>query len=203
MSKSNIYIIDDAPVILTLYSSMLEHEDYNIFTYTSPNKFLREYDDSIPSCAIIDINLGEIDGLSLFKIMKSFDMFLPSIFISGNRDLDYISQLFREGAFDFVEKPYMKADLLLEIVDKALEYDKKESAKRKELSECKDLIGRLTDRERNVLNLLAIGNSAKVIAKELNISYRTVETHITNIKTKTQLDTVKLLGKLIYLKIHG
>lgn len=203
MSKANVYIIDDDVVILNLYSNLLEHKDYKIITYNSAHKFLKEYDDSIPSCAIIDINMAEIDGLKLFREMKSLNILIPSMFISGSKDLDYIAELFREGAFDFIEKPYMRADLMFSIIDNALEYDKKESSKRKELLSCERMMGKLTDRERNVLNLLVIGNSAKVIAKVLNISYRTVETHITNIKAKTQLDTVKLMGKLIYLKIHG
>jgi FixJ family two-component response regulator len=202
MSKENVYIIDDDLVILTLYTMLLESSNYNIHTYNCAHKFLKEYDDSIPPCAIIDVNMPDIDGLKLFKEMKLRGILIPVIFMSGDRDSDYVSGLFREGAFDFFEKPYMYQDLILSRIDIAMDHDKRESIKRHELSYCKNLIVRLTDRERHVLKLLAVGNSAKVIAKELNISYRTVEAHITNIKTKTQLNTLKIIGKYIYLQIY-
>lgn len=199
---TNIYIIDDDIVILKLYSTMLKGSFCKTITYTDGYDFLNEYDSTKPSCAIIDLNMPNIGGLELFKKMKELNIMIPVIFMSGSYDANYVAGLFREGAFDFIEKPYMNCELLVDRIQKALINDETEIIVRKKLSRCKDYLSKLSDREKSILNQLCIGNSAKVIAKELNISYRTVETHIANIKSKTQLDTHKLIGKNLYLQAH-
>lgn len=199
---TNIYIIDDDQVILSLYSIMLMGSFGKIITYNDGYDFLDGYDPSKPACAIIDLNMPNIDGLELFKKMKELNILIPVIFISGSYDANYVAGLFREGAFDFIEKPYTNCELLVDRIQKALIHDETKTIVRKKLLNCEELINKLTDREKNVLNLLSVGNSAKLIAKELNISYRTVETHITNIKSKTQLDTIKIIGKNLYLQSH-
>jgi FixJ family two-component response regulator len=199
---TNIYIIDDDLVILNLYSMMLKGSFGKIITYKDGYKFLTDYDESKPACAIIDLNMQTINGLELFKKMKELNIMIPVIFISGSKNSDTIAELFREGAFDFIEKPYMNCELMVDRIQKALLNDETEIIVRKKLSRCKDYLSKLSDREKSILNQLCIGNSAKVIAKELNISYRTVETHIANIKSKTQLDTHKLIGKNLYLQAH-
>lgn len=199
---TNIYIIDDDLVILKLYSMMLKGSFCRTITYNDGYDFLDGYDPSKPACAIIDLNMQTINGLELFKKMKELNILIPVIFISGSYDANYVAGLFREGAFDFIEKPYMNCELMVDRIQKALLNDETEIIVRKKLSRCKDYLSKLSDREKSILNHLCIGNSAKVIAKELNISYRTVETHIANIKSKTQLDTHKLIVKNLYLQSH-
>ena len=181
---------------------MLNGSFCKTITYTDGSDFLNEYDSTKPSCAIIDLNMPNISGLELFKKMKELNIMIPVIFMSCSYDANYVAGLFREGAFDFIEKPYMNCKLLVDRIQKALINDETEIIVRKKLSRCKDYLSKLSDREKSILNQLCIGNSAKVIAKELNISYRTVETHIANIKSKTQLDTHKLIGKNLYLQAH-
>lgn len=200
--RTNIHVIDDDLVILKLYSLMLTSLDFNIITYTSGHDFLKTYDDTIPSCAMIDLNMPDINGLELFRKMKDLNIMIPVIFISDSFDSNYIAGLFREGAFDCIEKPYMNCELLITTISKALKFDISDSVVRKKICRCKDYLSRLSEREKGILNLLSAGNSAKVIAKELKISYRTVETHVSNIKAKTQLDTNKLIGKNLYLQAH-
>ena len=69
--KTNIYIIDKDAVILKLYSNMLKSYEYNIKTYTSGYDFLGEYDKSVVSCALIDVNMSELSGIQLFREIKA------------------------------------------------------------------------------------------------------------------------------------
>ena len=197
-----VYVIDDDVVILELYKIMLKSDEYEVRTFNSGYKFMEAYDETIPSCALIDINMPDIDGLTLFKTMKFKDIDIPIIFMSSTNNVDYVANLFREGAFDFIEKPYIKYNLINDILLKALIYDEHKINDRKKIVEIREAFDKLSERETKILNLLSIGNSAKVIAKELGISYRTVETHIANIKSKTQLDTIKLISNIIYLQTY-
>jgi len=202
MKPTNIYIIDNDAVILKLYSNMLQSYEYNIKTYTSGYDFLGEYDSTVASCALIDVNMSEMSGLQLFREMKDRGILIPTIFMSGVEDLDHVSELFREGAFDFIEKPYMNQFKIMHTISKALTKDKTESLVRAKMVRCEDYLSRLSERETNILNLMVDGKSAKLIARDLDISYRTVETHMANIRMKTKLDTIGLIGKVLYHKIH-
>jgi len=202
MKPTNIYIIDNDAVILKLYSNMLQSYEYNIKTYTSGYDFLGEYDSTLTSCALIDVNMSEMSGLQLFREMKDRGILIPTIFMSGVEDLDHVSELFREGAFDFIEKPYMNQFKIMHTISKALTKDKTESLVRAKMVRCEDYLSRLSERETNILNLMVDGKSAKLIARDLDISYRTVETHMANIRMKTKLDTIGLIGKVLYHKMH-
>ena len=201
--KSNVYIIDGDQLILQLYSMMIKSDKYNVITYNSGYDFIDHYDSSVSSCIIIDVNMPDIGGLSVSKKLKSLGIIIPTIFISSYDYFDHIPELYREGAFDYISKPHLNSELLLSVIENALRYDKVESANLKKMLRCQELFSRLTERELGVLSLVCDGIPAKVIAKNLNISYRTVETHISNIKHKTQLDTSKLISNFIFKKEYS
>jgi len=202
MEPTNIYIIDNDVVILKLYSTMLKSVEYNIKTYTSVYDFLKEYDSTVTSCALIDVNVSEISVSQLFREMNDRGILIPTIFMSAVKDLDHIAELFREGAFDFIEKPYMNQSKIMHTISAALNRDKSESTKRKNIVNIKELLSRLSERETSILNLMVDGKSAKLIARDLDISYRTVETHMANIRMKTNLDTISLIGKVLYHQMY-
>lgn len=201
--KPNVYIVDDDQLILELYSMMIKSNKYNVITYKSGYDFIEHYDASVSSCVLIDLNMPDIDGLSLFKKIKSLGILIPTIFISSYEYFDRIPELYREGAFDYISKPHLNSELLLSVIENALLYATVESVNLKKMLRCQELFSRLTEREIGVLSLVCDGIPAKVIAKNLNISYRTVETHISNIKHKTQLDTSKLMSNFIFKKEYS
>ena len=123
----------------------------------------------------------------------------PIIFITGHGGVPESVQALRAGAIDFLEKPFLP-ETLLQRIEEALEQDHRERARVQEEGEIRSRFARLTDRERDVFRMLVEKSevpSSKVMARELNISHRTVEHHRSRILEKTQTASIPELRALV------
>src|SRR6476620_695665 len=120
-----VLVVDDEEDIRDLVAGVLEDEGYTVRTAADSTSALDAVEDRRPSLVLLDVWLqgSRLDGLQLLEAMKSRDPTLPVIMISGHGNLDTAVAAIREGAVDFIEKPF-KADKLLHLVSRATETDR-------------------------------------------------------------------------------
>lgn len=196
--KPVVYLVDDDPTIVKAVSRTLRLNDMETETYTSAKEFLNNYTDK-PSCLVLDLSMPEMNGLELQNELDRLNISIPIIFITGHGGVPESVQAVRAGAIDFLEKPFL-SEVLLQRIEEALAQDHRTRNKNLEIQEIRDRFKRLTDRERDVFHKLTTSGSvpsSKEIAKDLDISYRTIEHHRSRILEKTQTASIPELRALI------
>jgi two-component system response regulator FixJ len=186
-TQSIVYVVDDDKAVCDSIQLFLESVNLPVQTYTSAREFLARYKPSKSSCLLLDIRMPDIDGFELQEYLSQQKSTLPIIIITGHADVPMAVRTMKAGAFDFIEKPF-DLPLLLERVQEALRF----SQNRFQIQPFQvpkaatDGLTTLTRREREVMKKLVDGKYNKDIAKELNISHRTVEGHRASIMEKLQ-----------------
>ncbi len=145
-------------------------------------------------CVLLDVRMLEMSGIATFNAIAEMhlDKRLPVIFITGHGDVPMAVDALKLGAFDFFEKPF-NDNALFDRIQEALESSRQAGR----MSVVYKRLANLTQREREVLDLILLGKMNKVIADELGISMRTVEVHRANIFLKMEVKTaVELEGLL-------
>jgi two-component system response regulator DctR len=192
--KTVFFVDDDAAVrdsITELVESVgLESEDY-----ASASAFLDAFDPQRPGCLVLDVRMPEMSGLELQRRLNALGVNMPVIVLTGHADVPMAVEAMKAGAVDFLQKPY-RDQALLDSINAALSMD---SATRRSSIEADSLDQRratLTEREREVLDLLLAGRISKEIARVLAISPRTVEAHRRNLLQKFGVGSAKELLRL-------
>ncbi|MGI9227771.1 MAG: response regulator transcription factor [Gammaproteobacteria bacterium] len=196
-----VHIVDDDPAIRCALSASLEARGYSVKDYESSEVFLNSYQDNQIGCLVLDIRMPGINGLELQKILNEKNYTIPIIFVTGHGDVPMSVQALKNGALDFLEKPY-RQEAMQELIKQALAQSKSIRQKIVEENICADRYSSLTPREKQVMAKLTANHfntSNKEIAKALDISPRTVEDHRAKIMLKMQ---VKSLHELISITEH-
>jgi two-component system response regulator DctR len=153
---------------------------------------------SAPSCLLLDVRMPGMSGLVLFERLAEQGLLpaLPVIFLTGHGDVPTAVAAVKRGAFDFVEKPFSN-NALVDRVEEALQASAAVLQDRRRKHGVKDLLAELTEREREVMQLVVDGRPNKLIADALNISVRTVEVHRARVFDKMNVKSaVELANKL-------
>ena len=184
-----VYVVDDDAAVRDSLSLLLESAGFRAAAFESAEAFLREYRDATPGCLVLDVHMPEVSGLQLQAELGRRSMQLPIVFLTGHGDVPTTVRAIKAGAVDFLTKP-VEGKLLVERVQHAVELS--ETAHRREAR-----LQSLTQREREILKLAVAGQPNKQIARELGISYRTVEVHRSRILSKTGAGTLLELAHLV------
>ena len=194
--KPTVYVIDDDAAIRQFLHSLISTVDLHVEEFDSAQSFLSEYVSGSTGCVLLDIRMPGMSGLELQKEMLVHGISLPVIFLTGHGDVQIGVNAMKDGAFDFIEKPF-KNDLLLDSIQKAVAVGLSTDLSRAEKMTLDNLISRLTTRERQVMDMVVDGDTNKAIAGDLKISERTVENHRANMmkkmKARSLTDLVKML----------
>ncbi|HKR36401.1 MAG TPA: response regulator transcription factor [Steroidobacteraceae bacterium] len=199
--KQIVYIVDDDDGMRRALTVLITTVGYQPVSYAKPSEFLAKYDPSQPSCLVLDVRMPEMSGLEVQQQLNRAGSMLPVILISGHGDIPMAVQAMKDGAFDFLQKPFRDQDLL-DRINGALKLD---AQNRESVDRLADLRGRhesLTPREREVLELVVDGKANKVIAIDLGLSERTVEIHRANVMEKMGARSVAHLVKM-HLMLGG
>ncbi len=183
-----VRIVDDNEEYRNSEAFMLRMFGYNVVDYSSPLIFLEEDDPSVPGCLILDVKMPEMSGLELQKIMTEKELGLPIIFLTGHGDVEMAVNTLHRGAEDFLLKP-VSPERLKECVERAINSDRNRRQKEKRKQLAKEKYDQLTEREKEVCQLVIQGLLNKQIAIELGISEHTVKVHRASIKYKLQAQT--------------
>ena len=188
-----IYIVDDDEDFRNSMQWLLESANHSVVTFASARDFLDGFDGEI-GCMLLDVRMPEINGLALQQIMQERNIQMPIIVISGHGDIQMAVSAMKQGALDFLEKPF-DGDVLLRLVNKALTKANKARLANDEVQEIQNCYADLSRREKEVMGLVVAGNANREIAEELDISPKTVEVHRSRVMSKMRAGSLAVLVK--------
>jgi len=195
-----ICIVDDDESVRESLSELLDSAGYVVATFGSALKFLASTALQTCSCLVADIRMPEMDGLTLQEELNKRGHTFPVIIITGHGDVPLAVRAMKAGAADFLEKPF-KEETLLASVERALA-PRAVGATRAADPAVQARMQQLTEREREVLDLVVAGLPNKVIGQKLSISFRTVEIHRSRVLSKMQAANVAELVRMV-LSVQG
>ncbi|MGB5163860.1 MAG: response regulator transcription factor [Woeseiaceae bacterium] len=190
-----VFVVDDDPSIRFAMQALMDSVDLEYEIYGSADEFLENVDEQRPGCLVLDIRMPGLGGLELQEELIKRGNAVPIIFITGHGDVPMAVDAMQKGAVDFIQKPFRDQDLL-DRVREALSTDEERRAEQQKHAEVADRLERLTNREREVFDLVVTGKPNKVIAYELGVSQRTVEIHRARVMEKMQARSLADLVKM-------
>ena len=196
MSEPTVFIVDDDEAIRDSLRWMLKSRGIVSQSWDSAEAFLDTYDEAMQGCLVLDIRMEGMSGLELFDRLRALECPLPVIFLTGHADVPMAVAALKKGAHDFVEKPFNDNDL----VDKIATALAKAAILRDRSAAAQSLTHRLaslSQREREVMDLILAGKANKVIADDLRIAMRTVEVHRARVLEKMGVRSAVELSQLL------
>ena len=196
MTAPTVFVVDDNPGVRKSMQALVEAAGLAIETYASAADFLAAYDVRRGGCLVLDVRLRGESGLDLQDELRKRNVTLPIIIMTGYADVPTSVRAFKAGAVDFLRKPVPPKKLVAQIRE-AIEVDRRARETAAQRAVVTDHTAQLTPRERQVMELLAVGNSSKEIATTLSVSVRTVEGHRRNVLRKMGVDSAVQLARAI------
>jgi RNA polymerase sigma factor (sigma-70 family) len=197
MGEPTVFIIDDDEAFRDSVKELVSSVGLATETFPSALQFMETFDPARPGCVVLDVRMARMSGIALQATLKDMGALIPIVFISGHGDIEMAVKAIKDGAVDFVQKPYHEQQLL-DAIDEALRRDAAQRAQNADPDALTERIATLTDREREVMELALKGLPSKAIAKKLSISHRTVEQHRSRLLEKLGAGTITELTRLIF-----
>ena len=200
---AKIYLVDDDAGVREALAWLLRTRRLVSDGYDSAEAFLADETASarepqVPCCLLLDVRMPGMSGLALFEQLRTrpWQATLPVIFLSGHADVPTAVDAVKRGAFDFCEKPFSD-NALVDRVEQALRRSAQEIAQRRVRREMQQRLDSLTERERDVMDLVIAGLPNKLVADQLQISVRTVEVHRARVFDKMGVKSAVELANLM------
>jgi two-component system response regulator FixJ len=181
-----VHVIDDEDSIRRSMDFLLRTAGYRVERWPDGGAFLKGADQSVHACVLLDIRMPGIDGLEVQERMATEGFDFPVIILTGHGDIDLAVRAMKAGAADFLVKPCDR-DKLLRALERAFRSIDDQEVLRQRRDWARAQLGKLTARERQVLDGLACGYPNKTIAYDLGISSRTVEVYRANVMAKLEV----------------
>ena len=189
MTRMPIHIIDDDPEVIDALGFLLRAEGIAYSTHPSAEAFLEALPGLEPGCILLDLRLHGMQGLELQHLLHERGCMMPLVMMSGHADVTSAVAAMKEGASDFIQKPFSKAELLAAVAEAERRMGEAGKAG-EEKTRARRLIDTLSQRERQVVAGLAHGKPNKTIAYDIGISPRTIEIHRANAMKKLGVRTL-------------
>ncbi|MBX9645768.1 MAG: response regulator transcription factor FixJ [Xanthobacteraceae bacterium] len=190
--SSKVYVIDDDPAMRDSLDFLLGAAGFSVRLFDSAQRFLDELTSLEAGCVLTDVRMPGIDGMELLRQLNSGARKLPVIVMTGHGDVPLAVEAMKLGALDFLEKPF-EDDRLIGMIETALAQSETGSRSDALTADMTARVASLTQRERQVMQGLITGQSNKTIAREYDISPRTVEVYRANVMTKMQANSLSEL----------
>src|SRR6056297_368947 len=124
-SQQTVYVVEDDEAVRDSLELLLKSDGKPVKTYDNANDFLKDYSEAMSGCIVLDIRMPGMDGMELQKKLNEKHSILPIIFVTGHGDVPMAVDAMKEGAIDFIQKPY-REEALLEKIEAALEQDREQ-----------------------------------------------------------------------------
>jgi len=192
-----VYVVDDDPAMRDSLRWLIESIGVQVETFADASSFLAGFRHDVPTCLVLDVRMHQgMSGLDLQALMVERGLVVPTIILTGHAEVSMAVRAVKAGALDFIEKPFSD-QLLLDRVRQGIEMDRQEREGRARRAEVLRRLDLLTQREREVLELVVAGKPNKEIALRLGLSPKTVEVHRAHVMEKTQAASVAELVRLV------
>src|SRR6266850_5057977 len=193
--KGKVYVIDDDEAMRDSLNFLLDSAGFDVTLFETAVRFL----DALPGldfgCVVSDVRMPGLDGIELLKRMKAGHSTFPIVIMTGHGDVPLAVEAMKLGAVDFLEKPF-EDDRLISMIETAIR-QAEPAAKSEALTlDIAARIASLSPRERQVMEGLIAGLSNKLIARDYDISPRTIEVYRANVMTKMQANSLSELVRL-------
>ena len=183
MANDVVHIVDDDVDVRKSLGFLLATADFAVRLYESATAFLATEPKEVDGCVVTDVRMPGIDGIEFLRQLKARGLAVPVIVMTGHADVALAVQAMKEGAADFIEKPF-DDQVLIDAIRSALDNRGEPVAAHPQSTEIRKNLATLSERERQVLDGLVSGLPNKTIAYDLGISPRTVEIHRANVMSK-------------------
>ena len=177
-AKRTVYIVDDDEAVSHALTIFLRSSGYRVSSYSCAEDFLEQADGNLEGIMLLDQRMTGMSGLDLQSELHKRNIGLPIIFISGHADVPMSVRAIKDGAINFLEKPFSNDDLL-KSVDEAFVYADESLQLRDKLTDLGQRYASLTEREEEVMRYVVSGMSNRRLAELLGVCERTVEVHRT------------------------
>ncbi len=194
-ATGTIHVVDDDAGMRDSLRVLLESSGFAVRTYDGARAFLAEAP-AAGGCVLTDVRMPGIDGLELQRLLHEQRVHLPVIVMTGQGDIAIAVRAMRDGAVDFLEKPFDDG-ALVDAVTRALEQSERLREMDVVSARAAARLALLTPREREVLELLVAGLPNKAIANELGASPRTIEVHRARVLEKLDARGLPDLVRLV------
>lgn len=198
MSVPMIHVVDDEAPFRRSLLFLLESAGWQAVGHESAEAFI-EASPEFPAaggCLVLDIRMPRVSGLELQRRLNAAGSAFPIVFMTGHGEVELAVQAMKEGAIDFLQKPF-KDQLFLDTVERAVSISVERQSANQRCLEARLILAKLSPRENEVAIHLAQGLSNKEIGRELNISDNTVHVHRQHLMDKTGVSSAAELARLI------
>lgn len=193
--EAAVYVVDDDRAMRESLEFLLETAGFSVKLFESAAGFLDVASTLGFGCVVSDVQMPGMDGMDLLRRLKADRTCLPVVIMTGHGDIPLAVEAIKLGALEFLEKPFGD-EQLIGAIRTALELGR-ESAKSEAIaSDLSARIASLSPRERQVMDGLVAGRSNKLIARDHDISPRTIEVYRANVMTKMQARSLSELVRL-------
>jgi two-component system response regulator FixJ len=193
--KGKVYVIDDDEAMRDSLNFLLDAAGFDVTLFENAANFLDRLPGLEFGCVISDVRMPGIDGIELLKRMKAGQCKFPIVIMTGHGDIPLAVETMKLGAIDFLEKPF-EDDRLIGMIEAAIRHAEPAAKSEAVAIEIAARIATLSPRERQVMNGLIAGLSNKLIARDYDISPRTIEVYRANVMTKMQANSLSELVRL-------
>jgi two-component system response regulator FixJ len=194
-TKGIIYVIDDDDAMRDSLNFLLDSSGYSVTLFDDAQRFLEALPGLAFGCIVSDVRMPGIDGIELLKRMKAQHSPFPILIMTGHGDVPLAVEAMKLGAVDFLEKPF-EDDRLIAMIESAIREAGPAAASDAIAQDLAARVASLSPRERQVMEGLIAGLSNKLIAREYDISPRTIEVYRANVMTKMQAGSLSELVRL-------
>jgi two-component system response regulator FixJ len=194
-NKGKVYVIDDDEAMRDSLNFLLESADFNVTLFETAQNFLDVLQGLEFGCVVSDVRMPGIDGIELLKRMKANHSTFPILIMTGHGDVPLAVEAMKLGAIDFLEKPF-EDDRLIGMVEAAIRQAEPAAKSEAVTHDIATRVATLSPRERQVMDGLIAGLSNKLIARDYDISPRTIEVYRANVMTKMQANSLSELVRL-------
>jgi RNA polymerase sigma factor (sigma-70 family) len=188
--RTVVHVVDDDASFRNAIGRILRASGYEVAVYESANELLDRLPDEVqPSCLLLDVQIPGLTGPELQNRLAKQGSTVPIVFLTGHGDIPTSVRAIKAGAEDFLTKPVAK-DKLLDAIERAIARYQATREQHERLKALRALLATLTQREREVFDLVVRGKMNKQIAYELGTTERTVKAHRQKVMEKTRVQSL-------------